>query len=746
MESVPRNRMAHRKQYARRRGAVIAQVAVSLTTLVGFAALAVDVGHMYNVRAELQRSADAASMAAAAALSDWSTGDPREVSATTAQAFTNANLVMNNGVTLEVSQTEEGQYEGDVIFGAASLNDSGGWDIDWDESDTLKLNAVRVNVRRTEGSPSGPVPLFFANIFGFSDTDISAQATAVLTPRDIVFVLDLSGSVNDDSSLVNYKNPGLDEINNKAVYEQMYDEENALAPETDSFGFESSVSVLDNGDGTSTVTVGLTSDSSGGTPALSHVTLGIPETATFGGSTDTSGYSVSAPAVDPTTGLYGVKWDANGDGLGEDGAQETAEFSFTVNTTDLDGMTMTVGTKAGSGSDTSVAYNLSGEVKLGNMNDWGAETTNASWDYVNDPGLVRLKKGYDWDMTTEQVSEALVNLGYDPYTDAQAEVLMEPFDNSESWSEYEKRVRLALGIDYWDDADGDLKVDYGETGELIPYPDGNVNSDTLSKHAGGSWNEYIQYVSGRYYTPGMTRENANQGYYGETNLKYRFGLKTWVDFLQERVNTDPSDGLAGNGTQPMGAIADAAKVLIDYVDTADTQDQVALSSYATVGYGPWDKSDYMSYLTTDLQSVRDRIDKLYPGMWTSTTNIAEGIEDGRTTLFTSPNARDHAAKVMILMTDGIANAKRSGSSLSNYNDALAAATEAATNKDPVYVKPVQIYTVSVGANADTDLMEEIAEIGKGETFQAQGSIEEYEEQLTAIFKDLASKRPVILIE
>ena len=51
----------------RRRGVVVVQVAVLLTVLLGFVALTVDVGLMYNTKAELQAAADAAALAGAAA-------------------------------------------------------------------------------------------------------------------------------------------------------------------------------------------------------------------------------------------------------------------------------------------------------------------------------------------------------------------------------------------------------------------------------------------------------------------------------------------------------------------------------------------------------------------------------------------------------------------------------------------------------------------------------------------------------
>src|SRR5437773_9717337 len=55
---------------ARRRGNIVAMTAVLMIVLIGFVALAVDVGYLYTVRNELQRTADAAAIAAAWELAD----------------------------------------------------------------------------------------------------------------------------------------------------------------------------------------------------------------------------------------------------------------------------------------------------------------------------------------------------------------------------------------------------------------------------------------------------------------------------------------------------------------------------------------------------------------------------------------------------------------------------------------------------------------------------------------------------
>src|SRR3954451_6605778 len=49
---------------ARRRGNIVAMTAVLMIVMIAFIALSVDIGYLYTVRNELQRSADAAAIAA----------------------------------------------------------------------------------------------------------------------------------------------------------------------------------------------------------------------------------------------------------------------------------------------------------------------------------------------------------------------------------------------------------------------------------------------------------------------------------------------------------------------------------------------------------------------------------------------------------------------------------------------------------------------------------------------------------
>lgn len=716
-----------------RRGAVAAQVAVSMTFLLGMAALVIDMGMVFNTRAELQRTADAAAIGAATKLGDWGQGSALDAARTVAQDFANSNQVLRDGVQLGSS---------DVVFGRASLPAVGAKYV-FTPTETFP-NAVRVHVRRTADSGSGAVPMILANLFGLSEVDLGASAAAILTPRDICFVIDLSSSHNDDSQLRTYK---ATDINNREVWEYLKDWPTALAPQTDSMGFHSQVNVTSNGDGTSRVSISLTSDSSEATKALSHLTIGLPQgtwetaaaTAASGGN-----YNVEY-GVDPTTGVGGIKFD--GTTLGEDGVSETDTFEFTISDDKLG--TVSLATKAGPDADTSVAFNLAPGPTFGNMDTWGTATTGPGWDFANDAGLVRLKKGSDWSLSSDNISKTMQNKGYGTYNADEMSVINSSSGDS-STSNYRRRVRVALGLDRWksgkqggqEGGNGDDVIDAGELETLVPYPGDATNPASTCKEVGGSWDNFIDYVRSSSST--MCKYSPSSDYYGDSGLQYRFGLKTYVDYLLEKQEgTSASPGLDGAPVQPMGAVADAVQGCLDIVDELEGDDMVSSAAYGNVGYGPDNKPSHLSYLTYDTGLVRSQVSQLQAGMWTANTCIAGGIDKGIDVLLESPNARTNAAKVMILLTDGIANRTLGGSgSTSEAKNEAKDLAQQARDSSP----PIQIFTISVGVNADQELMQDIATIGGGDHYHAEGTIEQYKSQLEEIFQRLGGRRPVILIE
>lgn len=157
-----------------RRGTAVVLSAVSLTVLAGVAALAVDMGLLYSVKAELQRTADSAALAAA-----WQLLDPErlmglpdmseEISAaiSEARAYASRNKVAGAAPSLRSN---------DVVVGYLSNPSNLAEQLQTGNPNTY--NAVEVTVRR-DSLQNGPIPLLFGQIFGLSSADVSAKATAV---------------------------------------------------------------------------------------------------------------------------------------------------------------------------------------------------------------------------------------------------------------------------------------------------------------------------------------------------------------------------------------------------------------------------------------------------------------------------------------------------------------------------------------------------------------------------------------
>jgi uncharacterized membrane protein len=134
------------------RGQVLVLVAIALFALLGFAALAVDVGYMYTVRHELQRCADAGALAGASFFKEGGTWSPALDPVTSPPAVRARDYASRDMVGTSRLDPAVGEVE--VAFSPPLLD-----------------NQIRVTVHRN-------VTLFFAPIFGMGNTTIGASAVA----------------------------------------------------------------------------------------------------------------------------------------------------------------------------------------------------------------------------------------------------------------------------------------------------------------------------------------------------------------------------------------------------------------------------------------------------------------------------------------------------------------------------------------------------------------------------------------
>lgn len=178
MKSLSLNRVPSRIK--QRRGAMLVVIAVMLIAFLFTVAISVDVAYMHLVRSELRTATDAASKAASQTL--VRTRD-RGAAIAAAQSIGREHLVANQ--PLQIADSE-------IQFGNATPNRSGTYIF---ELSGTPVNSIRVNGRRTVDSLGGSVPLFFGRLFSVNSFQPSHFSTATFVERDIVLVLDRSGSM-----------------------------------------------------------------------------------------------------------------------------------------------------------------------------------------------------------------------------------------------------------------------------------------------------------------------------------------------------------------------------------------------------------------------------------------------------------------------------------------------------------------------------------------------------------------------
>ena len=131
---------------------------------------------------------------------------------------------------------------------------------------------------------------------------------------------------------------------------------------------------------------------------------------------------------------------------------------------------------------------------------------------------------------------------------------------------------------------------------------------------------------------------------------------------------------------------------MDFIGSVDTQDKVALVVYN----GPDGNGKLESNFTSNLQSIATIVSQRQAGHYHDYTNIGGGMQKGRETLLAG--ARPNASKLMVLMTDGLANWNNGSYNLS------AAAAHISSETAAAVANNYKIMTICVGAGGDAATM------------------------------------------
>jgi len=167
---------------------MVIMVVICLPAILAFAILAINIAWMQLTRTELRTATDAAARAGSRTLS--LTQDVAIARTVGNQAAAN-NTVAGQPLTLATS---------DLVFGKSSPVTGAPWAFTALPETSDELNSVRALGRRVAGSPSGPVPMLFAGMFDRTTFEPVKVAVATQTDRDVVLVLDRSGSMDDPTA------------------------------------------------------------------------------------------------------------------------------------------------------------------------------------------------------------------------------------------------------------------------------------------------------------------------------------------------------------------------------------------------------------------------------------------------------------------------------------------------------------------------------------------------------------------
>lgn len=226
----------------------------------------------------------------------------------------------------------------------------------------------------------------------------------------------------------------------------------------------------------------------------------------------------------------------------------------------------------------------------------------------------------------------------------------------------------------------------------------------------GSWDDYIRYVM-------EDSDVRNAGY------RRRYGYLTLVNYwLDAKPLYSETPVLWRTSEQPITAVKDAVTLFLAYVQVSGANDKVGLVSYTH----PTTGAVVERSLTTSMGLVETASREMQAGHYMHYTNIGAGLEAARNELVN--NGRTDSFKMVVLITDGKAN-RPSGF-------ATGKVLQEANRLDN---ENVPVLTISLGADADADLMGQVASITGGVHFNIPGgkTVAEYEADLKDVFRAIA---------
>jgi Flp pilus assembly protein TadG len=650
--------------------------AVCLVVAMGFVSLCVDVGYISLSKQRLQNGVDAAALAAAMEITNAIQNAGPDVTSVAAYAESQARIKARdvaalNGIYIDMNR--------DVKFGQRKAVDNNGtFAITWGAS---PCNVVKVTAHRDNADPTAQdskLKLFFAGVMGSKNASLVVTAAAYVESRDIALVLDFSGSMNDDST---YSTLG--SRDRTALEQNMQDIYNILDGLKDfgdlDFEPEWLTQTASSGSINGTVVFRNTAVDVSASKNMTTVKL------TFSDGT-TQSFSTSASSG---------TWQRTGGSLKSiDQVQATVQYQDW-------GSTMTGSTSA-SGKTASVTFNGNSNISVttsgGSMSSikfvyYPSNTTST----VSASGTSATATG-----TGNYISQVQVKIGSNWLT------VNNPNGSSPDI--------ITQDLYFYDNATN-VKTFFGLNGT---YP-----------WASGSWTSFVNYCR-------TDSQIANAGY------TRKYGGKCLVNYL---LTSQPSfaqtEDLWRTPCYPFDSLKQGAMLFADFVNNLQFGDEIGFVSYdtyyrteSTLAYDGYNINMTSNPINNQFADFKQLVRHKQAAHYYSTTNIGGGLQQGKALLDAS--ARPGTRPTILLITDGLANVKDNsyvfpaswnwntlfdynGDGVADYTSSDAYAKYALGKAKEAVDAGYTIHTMSVGMDADVNLMKAIAWLGHGVAITVPGN-------------------------
>lgn len=274
--------------------------------------------------------------------------------------------------------------------------------------------------------------------------------------------------------------------------------------------------------------------------------------------------------------------------------------------------------------------------------------------------------------------------------------------------------------------------------------------------SGGSWDSYVDFVQTN---DGLEDYGYNDKYGGMTFVCY---------LLRSRPSFSDTNVLWKTRHYPFHAIKEGHEILCNFLDDLGFDDHLGMVSYDTShrvettlsGTGFPSVNISSKPITNDYTAINNLMHYKQAAHYSNSTNMGGGLKEAITLLDT--HKREGSRPAIVLMTDGNANTWDSGENSSlpagwNWNTITDydgnGAADYTTSNDYArnvlkYVKQAadkgySVHAISVGADADRNLMRAIAFVGGGYWIDVPGglSASDMEEDLKDAFAKIAAAVP-----